>query len=169
MYLYRAVDEHGQLVDVLLREQRDLASAHAFFAQAILRRGVRPLLVVTDKHPAYQRAIRRHARRARHVRTGLHRACGETTKPMSFRCAAPERSGLRPISTTSRLRGISARRLPSCTSTALCAGLDADVVLPSSASMQAGWYELGAPSGAPRTRSRAPKQSGRSRQWRGRG
>ncbi len=30
-YLLRAVDEHGQVVDVLLREQRDLASAQAFF------------------------------------------------------------------------------------------------------------------------------------------
>ena len=26
-YLYRAVDEHGQVVDVLLREHRDTASA----------------------------------------------------------------------------------------------------------------------------------------------
>ena len=41
-YLYRAVDEYGQVVDVLLREHRDLASARAFFDQAIARRGVRP-------------------------------------------------------------------------------------------------------------------------------
>jgi transposase-like protein len=33
-YLYRAVDEHGQVVDVLLRERRDLASAQAFFRRA---------------------------------------------------------------------------------------------------------------------------------------
>ena len=51
-YLDRAVDEHGQVVDVLLHEQRDLANARAFFAQAIARRGVRAVLVVTDKHPA---------------------------------------------------------------------------------------------------------------------
>ena len=76
------MDEHGQVIDVLLRVQRDLASARAFFAQAISRRGVRPMLIVTDKHPAYRRAIRRHARRARHVRTGLHRTRGETTKPI---------------------------------------------------------------------------------------
>jgi transposase-like protein len=31
-YRYRAVDEHGRVVDVLLRERRDLASARAFFA-----------------------------------------------------------------------------------------------------------------------------------------
>jgi IS6 family transposase len=38
-YRYRAVDEQGQVVDVLLRAQRDLASARAFFDQAIARRG----------------------------------------------------------------------------------------------------------------------------------
>jgi len=30
-YLYRVVDEHGQVVDVLLRDHRDTASAEAFF------------------------------------------------------------------------------------------------------------------------------------------
>jgi transposase, IS6 family len=34
-YLYRAIDEEGQVVDVLLREHRDLDSARAFFARAI--------------------------------------------------------------------------------------------------------------------------------------
>jgi transposase-like protein len=33
--LYRAIDEDGQVVDVLLREHRDLDSARAFFARAI--------------------------------------------------------------------------------------------------------------------------------------
>ncbi len=47
-YLYRAVDEAGQVVDVLLREKRDLESAEAFFEQAIKRRGVVPSEVVTE-------------------------------------------------------------------------------------------------------------------------
>ena len=49
-YLYRAVDEHGQVVDVLLRDHRDTASAEAFFEQALTqaaflkagKRGARP-------------------------------------------------------------------------------------------------------------------------------
>src|SRR5688500_19056282 len=41
-YLYRAVDETGQVVDVLLRPQRDLASARAFLQQAKRRRAARP-------------------------------------------------------------------------------------------------------------------------------
>lgn len=40
-YLYRAIDEHGQLIDVFLRAHRDLDSAKAFLAQAIERRGSR--------------------------------------------------------------------------------------------------------------------------------
>ena len=41
-YLYRAVDETGQVVDVLLREHQDLARARAFFEQAPRRRKHRP-------------------------------------------------------------------------------------------------------------------------------
>jgi hypothetical protein len=83
-------------VDVLLREHRDLASARAFFAQAIRRRRVRPDHVVTDKHQAYVRAVCRHAPRAVHTRTGLHRARGETTKAIE-RSHVPIKDRLRPM------------------------------------------------------------------------
>src|SRR5205823_3761181 len=39
LYLYRAIDEQGVVVDVLVREHRDTASAEAFFRQAIERSG----------------------------------------------------------------------------------------------------------------------------------
>ena len=51
-YLYRAIDEDGQVIDVLLRAHRDLDSAKAFLAQAIARRGVTPTEVITDGHQA---------------------------------------------------------------------------------------------------------------------
>jgi IS6 family transposase len=95
-YLYRAVDEGGQVVDVLLRAQRALASARAFFDQAIARRGARPKIVITDKHASYRRAVRRRSWRARHIRTGLHRARGETTKPVE-RSHVPVKDRLRPM------------------------------------------------------------------------
>src|ERR671931_328012 len=41
-YLYRAIEEDGVVVDVLLREHGDTASAKAFFRQAIERTGVVP-------------------------------------------------------------------------------------------------------------------------------
>jgi transposase, IS6 family len=95
-YLYRAVDEAGQVVDVLLREHRGLASARAFFDQAIARRGARPRTVITDRHASYRRAVRRRAWRARHIRTGLHRARGETTKAVE-RSHVPIKDRLRPM------------------------------------------------------------------------
>jgi transposase-like protein len=37
-YLYRAVDQHGQVIDVLLSARRDLAAARHFFTRALRRR-----------------------------------------------------------------------------------------------------------------------------------
>ncbi len=95
-YLYRAVDEAGQVVDMLLREKRDVASAKAFFAQAIKRRGVVPDEVVTDKHRAYIRAVKQHAPNAKHRRTGLHRQRALTTKPIE-RSHVPIKDRVRPM------------------------------------------------------------------------
>jgi transposase-like protein len=52
--------------------------------------------VVTDKHQAYVRAVRRHARRALHTRTGLHRARGETAKAVE-RSHVPTKDRPRPM------------------------------------------------------------------------
>jgi putative transposase len=56
-YLYRAIDEDGNLVDSLLREQRDMESAKAFFAQALELAETPPERVVTDGLSSYPRAI----------------------------------------------------------------------------------------------------------------
>jgi transposase-like protein len=58
-YLYRAVDEHGQVVDVLLREHRDTASAEAFFEQALGRSGQVPSAIITDHHQPYVKAVQK--------------------------------------------------------------------------------------------------------------
>ena len=79
-YLYRAVDEHGQVVDVLFREHRDTESAVAFFRQALARTGWHPTQVISDHHQPYSKAVQEVLPDAEHVRTGLHRARGETTK-----------------------------------------------------------------------------------------
>jgi transposase-like protein len=55
-YLYRAIDQHGQVVDVLLSVRRDLAAARTFFARA-LTVGVTPTEVTTDKAHAYLRVL----------------------------------------------------------------------------------------------------------------
>src|SRR5262249_25547540 len=53
-YLYRAIDQHGQVIDVLLCDRRDLPAARRFFARA-LRAGAVPAEVTTDRAPAYPR------------------------------------------------------------------------------------------------------------------
>ena len=55
-YLYRAIDQHGQVIDVLLSVRRDLAAARRFFIRA-LRAGTVPAEVTTDRAPAYPRVL----------------------------------------------------------------------------------------------------------------
>jgi transposase-like protein len=81
-YLYRASDEHGQVLDVLFRDHRDTESAQAFFRQALRRTGTAPTTVISDHHQPYIQAVRDVFPMATHLRTGLHRATGETTKPI---------------------------------------------------------------------------------------
>ena len=93
-YLYRAIDDEGVVVDVLVRERRDTASAEAFFRQAIERTGVTPREVITDRHQPYLKAVAITCPDAHHIRTGLHRARGETTKTIERR-HVPTRDRLR--------------------------------------------------------------------------
>jgi transposase-like protein len=37
-YLYRAVDQHGQIIDVLVCSRRNAGAARAFFARSLRRR-----------------------------------------------------------------------------------------------------------------------------------
>jgi IS6 family transposase len=55
-YLYRAVDQYGQVIDVLLSEQRDTAAARRFFTEP-LRYGAAPVEVTTDQAGPYLRVI----------------------------------------------------------------------------------------------------------------
>jgi transposase, IS6 family len=55
-YLHRAVDQFGQVIDVLLSEQRDTAAARRFFVRA-LTHGPAPVEVNTDKAGPYLRVL----------------------------------------------------------------------------------------------------------------
>jgi transposase-like protein len=52
-YVYRAVDQYGQVIDVLLSQRRDAAAARRFFARALRMLKVTPSEVVTDASPVY--------------------------------------------------------------------------------------------------------------------
>jgi IS6 family transposase len=56
IYLYRAIDQFGQVIDVLASQKRDLETSRRFFTQA-LEQAPRPTEVTTDRAPAYPRVL----------------------------------------------------------------------------------------------------------------
>jgi transposase-like protein len=52
-YVYRAIDQFGQVIDVLVSARRDAKAARRFFRQAIGATKIRPMEVTTDKAPTY--------------------------------------------------------------------------------------------------------------------
>ena len=52
-YVYRAIDQHGQVIDVLVSARRDAAAARRFFQRAITMLKVKPAEVVTDAAAVY--------------------------------------------------------------------------------------------------------------------
>ena len=55
-YVYRAVDDHGQVIDVLVSPRRDTGAARRFFARALTDHG-QPVEIVTDKAHALALAV----------------------------------------------------------------------------------------------------------------
>jgi transposase-like protein len=52
-YVYRAIDQFGQVIDVLVSARRDTTAAHRFFQRAIGTTKVQPVEVVTDQAATY--------------------------------------------------------------------------------------------------------------------
>jgi transposase-like protein len=91
VYLYRAIDRDGNLVDVRLSEKRDKAAAEAFFRSARSVTGCVPERVTSDGHTAYPRAITAvfgkevHHRTSRYLNNHLeqdHRGIKQRIRPM---------------------------------------------------------------------------------------
>jgi transposase, IS6 family len=66
VYLYRAIDQDGQVIDVLVSQKRDLAATRRFFLRA-LEHGSCPTEVSTDRAPAYPRVVEELIPAACHV------------------------------------------------------------------------------------------------------
>ena len=58
MYLWRAVDADGEVLDVLLQAKRDQRAARKLMRKLLKRQGMAPEEWVTDKNPAYSAALR---------------------------------------------------------------------------------------------------------------
>jgi transposase-like protein len=65
-YLYRAIDQYGQVIDILLSPRRDGAAARAFLTRA-LAHGPSPIEITTDRAPVYPRVLDDLVPGARHI------------------------------------------------------------------------------------------------------
>ena len=77
-YIYRAIDQDGQVVDAYFSERRNGAAAEAFFQRAIDETGTTPTRVTTDKAACYPPALRKvlaqaEHRRSKYLNNGLER------------------------------------------------------------------------------------------------
>jgi transposase, IS6 family len=66
VYLYRAIDQFEQIIDVLVAEERDMAATRRFFTRA-LKHGPHPTEVSTDRAPAYPRVLDELPPAANHI------------------------------------------------------------------------------------------------------
>src|SRR3954452_8171230 len=56
-YVYRAVDQYGQITDVLVSTRRDADAARRFFHRALTTLKVTPAEVITDADAGYPRVV----------------------------------------------------------------------------------------------------------------
>src|SRR5437879_3334473 len=66
MYLWRAVDHEGEVLDMLVQRRRDSRAALRLMRKLIKKRGLVPKLLVTDKLRSYASAFRRLRQICRH-------------------------------------------------------------------------------------------------------
>jgi putative transposase len=58
-WLWRAVDKHGVVLDILVQEHRDQVAAETFLRRVLEAAGSQPRVVITDKLRSYPPALRR--------------------------------------------------------------------------------------------------------------
>jgi transposase-like protein len=120
MYLWRAVDHEGEVLDMLVQRRRDKRAALRLMRKLLKKQGFTPKLLTTDKLGSYGSAFR-HLRLACPHEQGLRKNCGKlpssgattraqdaTVQVSSIRPALPQHPCRRPqhiqSSTTPRPR-----------------------------------------------------------------
>ena len=58
MYMWRAVDGEGEVLDILVQPRRDKAAALRLLRKLLRRQGFVPTVIVTDKLRSYGAALR---------------------------------------------------------------------------------------------------------------
>jgi IS1 family transposase len=57
-YLWRAVDQDGDVIDILVQPRRDQRAAERFFRRLLRGQGKRPFRIITDRLRSYSAALR---------------------------------------------------------------------------------------------------------------
>ena len=70
-YLWRAVDQDGEVVDVYLQAKRDGAAAKRFFRRLLRSHGGQPRKIVTDKLRSFGVAHHLHAHCCAHSKVSI--------------------------------------------------------------------------------------------------
>lgn len=70
MYLWRAVDAEGEVLDFLMQSRRNKAAALKLMRKLLRKHGVSPTAIVTDKLPSYGAALRELGLSRRHETGG---------------------------------------------------------------------------------------------------
>jgi putative transposase len=70
MYLWRAVDDEGEVLDILVQAKRDKRSALKLMRKLLKKQGFAPQVWITDKLPSYGAALRPLGASRRHVTGG---------------------------------------------------------------------------------------------------
>ena len=67
MYLWRAVDSEGEVLDMLVQSRRDKAAAMRLMRKLIKNQGMAPMEIVTDQLKSYGSAARELGLGAKHI------------------------------------------------------------------------------------------------------
>ena len=67
-WLWRAVDQNGVVLDILVQSRRDQRAAERFLRQVVDGVGYQPRILITDKLASYPAAIRRVLPNTEHPR-----------------------------------------------------------------------------------------------------
>ena len=82
MYLWRAVDDEGEVLDLVMQRERDAAAALKLLRRLLRNQPVEPTAIVTDGLTSYGAALRELGLQHLHLEPGLrHSRIGEVFTP----------------------------------------------------------------------------------------
>ena len=101
-YLWRAVDQDGSVLDILVQPRRNKRAATRFFKKLLRRMKYAPRIVVTDKLASYSAPCAELLPNTAHRRDkGLNNRAENSHQPTRAECEASNRRGMRSDSSPS--------------------------------------------------------------------